>query len=70
MSLRDQTVQEIDRLSPVDLAKVYNIIYAMKGTGVASEKKQNSAYLNARKILSRCTVSLSQEIIDQREDRI
>jgi hypothetical protein len=27
MSLRDQTVQEIDRLSPVDLAKVYNICH-------------------------------------------
>ncbi len=70
MSLKDQTIQEICRLSPTDLAKIYNIILSLKGPNIACEKKQISPYLAARKILSKYNISLSQDIIDQREDRI
>jgi hypothetical protein len=70
MSLKEQTIQEINQLSQANISIIYNIILSLKGSGMACEKKILFPYMDARKILSKCNISLSQDIIDQREDRI
>jgi hypothetical protein len=72
MTLQEQTIKEIKELSPQSLTMIYNHIRLLKQaqTVVYSKKRHTAPYLKARKILSMCKVSLSEDIITDREDRI
>jgi len=69
---QEQTIKEIKELSPQSLTMIYNHIRLLKQaqTVVYSKKRHTAPYLKARKILSMCKVSLSEDIITDREDRI
>jgi hypothetical protein len=50
---------------------IYNHIRLLKQAQTVYSKKRHAApYLKARKILSMCKVSLSEDIVTNREDRI
>jgi hypothetical protein len=71
MTLQEQTIKEIKELSPQSLTMIYNHIRLLKQAQTVYSKKRHTApYLKARKILSMCKVSLSEDIITDREDRI
>ncbi len=71
MTLQEQTIKEIKELSPQSLTMVYNHIRLLKQAQTAYRKNRPAApYLKARKILSMCKVSLAEDIVNNREDRI
>ncbi len=71
MTLQEQTIKEIKELSPQSLTMIYNHIRLIKQSQTVCEKKRPAApYLKARKILSMCNVSLAEDIVRNREDRI
>lgn len=71
MTLQEQTIKEIKELSPQSLTMIYNHIRLLKQAQTVYSKKRHAApYLKARKILSMCKVSLSEDIVANREDRI
>jgi hypothetical protein len=70
MTLEEQTIKEIKQLPPHYLTLVYNHILLLKGSQAPCGRKQLAPYLKARHILSKSRVSLSEDIINSREDRI
>ena len=72
MSLKEQTIKEIQQLSPHSLALIYNHIQLLKKKEEAAREpcKRKAPYLKVRKILSRSKNSLSGEIVESREDRL
>lgn len=71
MTLQEQTIKEIKELSPQSLTMIYNHISLLKQAQTPYRKKRPAApYLKARKILSTCKVSLAEDIVNNREDRI
>ncbi|MFO8089182.1 MAG: hypothetical protein R6U13_05040 [Desulfatiglandaceae bacterium] len=71
MTLQEQTIKEIKDLPPQSLTMIYNHIRLLKQAQTVYRKKRHAApYLKARKILSMCKVSLSEDIVTNREDRI
>lgn len=70
MTLEEQTIKEIKQLPPQYLTLVYNHILLLKGGLASRGRKQLPPYLKAREILSKSKVSLSEDIVNSREDRI
>ena len=71
MNLEEQTIEEIKQLPPKDLTRAYNFILLLKETKRPGQRKQKkAAYLRAREVLSKCKGSLSEDIIQYREDRV
>ena len=75
MKAKEQIIQELNRLSHIEILKLYNLISALKGHIPPKEKSKpsihfNTAYLKARKALKNCKGSLAEDIISDREERI
>ena len=71
MNLEEKTIKEIKQLPPKDLTRAYNFILLLKEKHPPGFRKQKTApYLRAREALSKCKTSLSEDIIDHREDRV
>jgi len=71
LNIKEQTIKELDELKPEALAKVYDLITELKRTNQAKKSKTTAAgYLKVREALKQCKGSLSEDIIQEREDRI
>ena len=71
MKLKEQAIKKLDELKPEALARVYDLIVELKGTEQAEKSKTATAdYIKVRKALKQCKGSLSDDIIQEREDRI
>jgi len=72
MTLRDTVLEEVGRLPADKLSIVHQIVALIRQEQpVARKKKAGSrAHLRAQRILSKCRVSLSRDIVDAREDRV
>ncbi len=75
MKAKEQIIQELNRLSRIEILKLYSLISALKGDTLPKEKAKpsmrfNTAYLKARKALKNCKGSLAEDIISDREERI
>ncbi len=75
MKAKEQIIQELNRLSRIEILKLYNLISALKGDILPNEKAKpsmrfNTAYLMAREALKNCKGSLADDIIADREERI
>ncbi len=75
MQIQDRLIYEIESLSPEAIINVYEMVMDLKKHNVPHVKKSNSrgeipAYLRVQKILKKCSVSLSDDIISARKDRI
>lgn len=71
MKLRDQAIRKLDELRPEALARVYDLIMEIERADQAKERKATTAdYIKVRKALNQCKGSLSDDIIQEREERI
>ncbi len=75
MKAKEQIIQELNRLSHVEILKLYNLISALRGDLSPKKKAKssmgfNTAYLKAREALKNCKGSLADDIIADREERI
>ena len=71
MTLREQLIKEIARLSPEELLLVQSLARALTRHGRAPKSSRLAGgYLRVRKALEACRGNLSDEIIDDRDDRI
>ena len=71
VKLKEQAIKELDELKPEALARVYDLIIELKRSDQAKKTKATTAdYLKVRKALKQCKGSLSEDILQEREDRI
>ena len=71
MKLREETIKEIDQLPSHQLTKVYDFIQAIKNQQpVPRPRNTHAPYLRSREILKKCSGSLTEDIIRDRQDRI
>ncbi len=71
MKLKEQAIKKLDELKPEALARVYDLIIELKRTNQAKKSKMTTAdYIKTREALKQCKGSLSEDIIQEREDRI
>ena len=71
LNIKEQTIKELKGLKPEAIAKVYDLITELKRTNQAKKSKGTTAcYLSVREALKHCKGSLSEDIIQEREDRI
>lgn len=71
MKIKEQTIKELETLGPSDLYVVYDLIQSMK----VKQKKQRSSgtgqgYQRVRDILKHCKGSMSDDILNDRADRV
>jgi hypothetical protein len=69
MSLKEQVTSQLNQLSESELAKVSKYIAEIKDQ-LPPTRIKNNAYLKVREALEGGQGSLSQLIIDEREDRL
>ncbi len=71
MKIKEQAIEELEGMSPLDLMRVYDMILSIKSkTPEHKEREDNPAYLRVRNALKQCKGSISDEILSEREDRI
>ncbi len=71
MKLKEQAIKRLEELKPEALARVYDLITELKRTDQTKKRKAtNTDYLKVREALKQCKGSLSEDIIQEREDRI
>ncbi|MBU0734414.1 MAG: hypothetical protein KJ573_03630 [Proteobacteria bacterium] len=71
MKLKEQAKRKLDELEPKALAQVYDLITELKRSGHPRKRKATNAdYLKVRDALKQCKGSLSEDISQEREDRI
>jgi hypothetical protein len=68
-NIKEQTIKELNELNPEALAIVYDLITKLKRTSQAKKSKMIAAdYIKVREALKQCKGSLSEDIIQERED--
>jgi len=71
MKLKEQAIKKLDELKPEALARVYDLIMELKRADQAKKSKTTTAdYIKVRRALKQCKGSLSDDIMQEREDRI
>ncbi len=71
MKLKEQAIKKLDELKPEALARVYDLITELKRTSQTKKSKMTvTDYMKVREALKQCKGSLSEDIIQEREDRI
>jgi hypothetical protein len=71
LNIKELTIKELDKLRPGALVRVYDLITELKRTSQAKKSKMIAAdYIKVREALKQCKGSLSEDIIQEREDRI
>jgi len=71
MKLKEQAIKKLDELKPEALARVYDLIVELKRSEQGEKSKTTTAdYIKVREALKQCKGSLSDDIIQEREDRI
>jgi len=72
MKIKDETIKELESLSPSELMTVYELIISLKTEAKKQHKVREGepAYLRVRKVLTKCKGSLGEDILLLREDRV
>ena len=71
MKLKEQVIKKLDELKPEALARVYDLIIELTRTEQAEKSRIITAdYMNVREALKPCKGSLSDDIIQERADRV
>ena len=71
MKLKEQAIKKLDELKPEALARLYDLIIELKRADQAKKSGTAGAdYIKVRKALKQCKGSLSDDIIQERADRI
>jgi hypothetical protein len=70
MKLKEQAIKKLDELKPEALARVYDVIVELRRADRAKKNRTTTAdYIKVRETLKQCKGSLSDDIIQEREDR-
>lgn len=69
MSLKERVTAQLGQLSEVELARVSEYIAEIKEQ-LPVRRSKNSAYLKVKEVLKGSQASMSQQIIDERDDRV
>jgi hypothetical protein len=70
MKLKEQAIKKLDELKPEALARVYDVIVELRRADQAKKNRTTTAdYIKVRETLKQCKGSLSDDIIQEREDR-
>lgn len=70
MSAKEILLKEIDELQPMEILRVRNYIYELKSIKRDVAAKSYANMEECRKALSKIKGSLSDSIMEEREDRI
>lgn len=71
MRLKEQTIHELEGLSPVELSKVYEMIRLVKSTRTQPvQSSRPEFFIQTQEALAECVGSLSDDIIHERGDRV
>ena len=72
MKVLNRAIKTMESLPPTDLMAVYNVMLTMKKRHSNKDDSPSSvfAYKKVRAILQRCSGSISEDIIQDREDRL
>jgi len=71
LNIKEEIIKELNELKPEALARVYDLITELKRTSQSKKSKMIAAdYIKVRKALKQCKGSLSEDIIQERQDRI
>ena len=70
MKIKEETIKELNKLPPYQLSKVYDFIQAIKKEPAQPLRRSQASYLRAREILKKCSGSLADDIVADRDDRV
>jgi len=71
MQAKERLKKEIESLSPDNILRVYDLVLILKKQDKNLEiRKARNGYLRTRLALRNCTGLLSNDIIEERNDRI
>ncbi len=72
MKVIDKTIEELNDLDPDDALNVFNFVLSLKGKHRKPVQPEASpaAYLAVRDALKNCSGSLSDDIIEERSERL
>ncbi len=73
MQAKERLKKEIESLDPHNILRVYDLVLSLKNQDKdkkAEAKKAGNGFRRTRLALKNCTGSLSDDIIEERNDRI
>jgi hypothetical protein len=71
MQAKERLKKEIESLDPHNILRVYDLVLSLKNQDKKAEaKKAGNGFLRTRLALKNCAGSLSDDIIEERNDRI
>lgn len=70
MKIKEETIKELNQLPPYQLSKVYDFIQAIKKEPAQPLRNRQTSYLRTREILKKCSGSLADDIVADRDDRV
>ena len=70
MKIKEKTIKELNQLPLYQLSKVYDFIQAIKKEPAQPSEKRQASYLKTRKKLKKCSGSLADDIVADRNDRV
>lgn len=71
MTLKERLIKNIEKLHPEDLMAVQNVIHALVESAERKKRPPSvEAYLVVRQALAGCPGNLSDDIAENREDRV
>jgi len=70
MRLKQRLIKEIEQLQPMELIIVQNFVQTLTRPLPPPTKGKRTGYLETRKALAACQGNLSDDIMNEREERI
>lgn len=70
MILKERLLKELDGLSQSEILRVYELVQTIKEQEKRVEKSSKDGYMRARQALKSCSGSFSDDIREERNERI
>ena len=70
MRLKQQLIKNIEQLSAMELILVHNFVQILTRQTQCSPQRLKTGYLKTREALAICQGNLSEDIIQEREERL
>lgn len=70
MILKQQLIKNIEQLSAMDMIIVHNFVQMLTRPTQCSPQRLKTGYLKTREALANCQGNLSEDIVQEREERL
>ena len=70
MILKEQLIKNIEQLSAMELIIVHNFVQILTRQTQCSPQRLKTGYLKTREALAICLSNLSEDVIQEREERL